>query len=111
MPSPPARRLLASASPCSGPGYADDWAALVACGFIVYNAYHIFRPPLGEIMDKAPKGTWIEDIRALAASVPGVVGTEKCFVRKMGFKYFADLHMLVDGQLSVREGHAIAHAV
>lgn len=96
-----------------GPGYesADDWAALVACGFIVYNAWHIFRPAFGEIMDEAPEGTWTEDIRALAERVPGVVGTEKCFVRKMGFEFFADLHVIVDGSISVREGHDIAHAV
>ncbi|WP_375436151.1 cation diffusion facilitator family transporter [uncultured Hymenobacter sp.] len=96
-----------------GPGYesADDWAALVACGFIVYNAYHIFRPAFGEIMDEAPDGTWTADIRALAQSVPGVVATEKCFVRKMGFEFFADLHIIVDGSISVREGHVIAHAV
>ena len=36
---------------------ADAWAALVACCFIVYNAYHIFRPVFGEIMDEAPAGT------------------------------------------------------
>ncbi|SHM24241.1 cation diffusion facilitator family transporter [Hymenobacter psychrotolerans] len=96
-----------------GPGYesADDWAALVACCFIVYNAYHIFRPAFGEIMDEAPEGTWTEDIRALAEGVPGVVATEKCFVRKMGLEFFADLHVIVDGSISVREGHAIAHAV
>ena len=96
-----------------GKGYesADDWAALVACGFIVFNAYHIFRPAFGEIMDEAPAGTWAEEIRALAASVPGVVATEKCYVRKMGFEFFADLHVIVDGNISVREGHAIAHAV
>src|ERR1043166_9195534 len=37
-----------------GPGYesADDWAALFASGIIVYNAYCIFRPALGEIMDE-----------------------------------------------------------
>ena len=34
---------------------ADDWAALVACCFIVYNAYHIFRPAFGEIMDELPR--------------------------------------------------------
>jgi cation diffusion facilitator family transporter len=90
---------------------ADDWAALVACCFIVYNAYHIFRPAFGEIMDEAPDGTWTEDIRALAEAVPGVVATEKCFVRKMGFEYFADLHVIVDGSISVREGHNIAGAV
>ncbi|MDB5234388.1 MAG: cation diffusion facilitator family transporter [Hymenobacter sp.] len=90
---------------------ADDWAALVACGFIVYNAYHIFRPAFGEIMDEAPAGTWAEDVRALAEAVPGVVATEKCFVRKMGFEFFADLHVIVDGSISVREGHDIAHKV
>ena len=90
---------------------ADDWAALVACCFIVYNAYHIFRPAFGEIMDEAPGGTWTEDIRALAEAVPGVVATEKCFVRKMGFEYFADLHVIVDGTISVHEGHNISGAV
>ena len=96
-----------------GPGYesADDWAALVACGFILYNAWHIFRPAFGEIMDEAPAGLWVADIRALAEAVPGVVATEKCFVRKMGFEFFADLHIVVDGAVSVREGHAIAGAV
>jgi cation diffusion facilitator family transporter len=96
-----------------GPGYesADDWAALVACGFIVYNAYHIFRPAFGEIMDEAPAGTWVADVRALAEGVPGVMATEKCFVRKMGFEFFVDLHVRVNGSISVREGHAIAGAV
>lgn len=96
-----------------GKGYesADDWAALIACCFIVYNAYHIFRPAFGEIMDEAPTGTWAEDVRALAEQVLGVEATEKCFVRKMGFEFFADLHVVVNGSISVREGHAIAHAV
>lgn len=62
-------------------------------------------------MDEAPAGTWAEDLRALAQRVPGVVATEKCFVRKMGFEFFADLHVIVDGGISVREGHDIAHAV
>ena len=43
--------------------------------------------------------------------VPGVLGLDKCFVRKMGFNYYADLHIVVKGELSVREGHRIAHQV
>ncbi|RAK70601.1 cation diffusion facilitator family transporter [Hymenobacter edaphi] len=96
-----------------GPGFesADDWAAIGASLIIVFNAYHIFRPALGEIMDEAPAGTWPEDVARVARTVPGVLGTEKCIVRKMGFEYFVDLHVLVDGDISVREGHAVAHAV
>lgn len=96
-----------------GPGYesADDWAALLSSIVIVYNAYHIFRPAFGEIMDEAPPGNWKAEIEKIARAVPGVMGTEKCFVRKMGFEYFVDLHVEVSGNLTVREGHAIAHAV
>jgi divalent metal cation (Fe/Co/Zn/Cd) transporter len=43
--------------------------------------------------------------------VTGVFGVEKCFVRKVGFRYYVDLHVVVRGDLTVREGHLIAHAV
>lgn len=94
-----------------GPGYAaaDDWAALFAAGFICFNAYHIFRPALGEIMDENLHEDLITKIREEAPKVNGVLGTEKCFVRKTGMLFFVDLHLLVDGNLSVNEGHEIAH--
>ncbi|UFH53389.1 cation diffusion facilitator family transporter [Spirosoma sp. KNUC1025] len=96
-----------------GPGYesADDWAALLASLVIVYNAYHIFRPSFGEIMDEAPDGDWQNELKTIALTVPQVRGIDKYRVRKTGFEFFVDLHVLVAGELSVSEGHAIAHAV
>jgi cation diffusion facilitator family transporter len=93
-----------------GKGYetADDWAALVAGFIILYNSYLIFRPALGEIMDEHVYDEFIIEIRKVAAKVNGVVDTEKCYVRKSGLKYYVDLHALVDGKLTVREGHEIA---
>ena len=95
-----------------GPGYetADDWAALIASLFIVYNAYLIFRPALGEILDEHVYDDLILEIREIAEKVPGVDGTEKCFVRKTGMTYLVDLHLLVNGNLSVTQGHEISHA-
>jgi len=90
---------------------ADDYAALVAAFIIVFNAYMVFRPALNEVMDAAPSQDIVQEVRALASRVPGVEGLEKCFVRKMGFELFVDLHVLVDGNLLVREGHDIAHEV
>jgi cation diffusion facilitator family transporter len=90
---------------------ADDWAALLASFFIVYNAFLIFRPALGEIMDEHLHDELIADIRKSAATVEGVIDTEKCFVRKMGMVYIVDLHVIVNGKLSVVEGHEIAHSV
>jgi cation diffusion facilitator family transporter len=88
---------------------ADDWAALMASGFIVYNAYKIFRPALGEIMDEHIHHDLIADIRRYSIQVPGVIDTEKCLVRKAGMVYIVDLHMEVQGTLSVFDGHEIAH--
>lgn len=94
-----------------GDGYetADDWAALVAAGIIFYNAYLIFRPALGEIMDEHFYDDLISQIRVIAKQVEGVVDTEKCLVRKAGMHYLVDLHMTVKGDITVTRGHEIAH--
>lgn len=96
-----------------GKGYegADDWAALIASGLILYNAFNIVRPALAEIMDAAPSGEVVKKVREIANSIPLVKDVEKCYVRKMGFDYYVDIHIEVDGRLSVTEGHAIAHRV
>ncbi len=96
-----------------GRGYegADDWAALIAAGLIVYNAIGLLRPALAEIMDAAPSNEIVMKVRQLAGSVPNVMAIEKCYVRKMGFDYYVDLHIEVEGQLSVTEGHRISHMV
>lgn len=94
-----------------GKGYesADDWAALFASGFILYNSYLIFRPALGEIMDEHLYDDLIVTIREKALQVDGVIGTEKCFIRKAGMKFHVDLHATVDANITVKKGHDIAH--
>ncbi|MFV7235894.1 MULTISPECIES: cation diffusion facilitator family transporter [Flavobacterium] len=94
-----------------GKGYesADDWAALFASGFILYNSYLIFRPALGEIMDEHLNDDLIDEIRKVSFQVDGIIDTEKCFIRKSGMKYHVDLHARVDANITVKEGHELAH--
>jgi len=94
-----------------GKGYesADDWAALFASGFILYNSYLIFRPALGEIMDEHLYDDLIDIIRIESKKVNGIIDTEKCFIRKSGMKYHVDLHAIVNAAISVKEGHDLAH--
>ena len=94
-----------------GKGYesADDWAALFASGFILFNAYLIFRPALGEIMDEHVYDDLIEKIREVSHQVEGIIDTEKCFIRKAGMKYHVDLHAIVNATITVKEGHDLAH--
>jgi cation diffusion facilitator family transporter len=90
---------------------ADDWAALFACGLIGANGYRLLKPALYEIMDTAPRGEIIDRVRTAAAAVSGVMEIDKCFARKMGLSFYVDLHIKVNGNISVREGHDIAHQV
>ncbi|MCO6164336.1 cation diffusion facilitator family transporter [Flavobacterium sp. NRK F7] len=94
-----------------GKGYesADDWAALLASFFILYNSYLIFRPALGEIMDEHRYQDLEQNIRTISLKVDGILGTEKCFIRKAGMKYHVDLHAIVDANITVKEGHDLAH--
>ena len=96
-----------------GKGYesADDWAALLACGVIVFNGYRILRTALGEIMDAAVPDPLQKEIREISSSVPGVVRVEKCRTRKSGLGLLVEIHVEVDGGLTVRRGHEIAHEV
>jgi len=90
---------------------ADDWAALFACAVIAANGVRLALPAFQEIMDTAPGGKIVKSILAVASSVPGVVEVEKCYARKMGLDYYVDLHVGVDGNISVHKGHEIAHRV
>ncbi len=89
--------------------YADDWAAIFAAIFILYNCYKIFRPALGEIMDEHTHDDIIEKIREISKKTEGVIDTEKCFVRKTGMRFHVDLHITVNSQITVKSGHEISH--
>ncbi|MCC6549558.1 MAG: cation transporter [Ignavibacteriaceae bacterium] len=90
---------------------ADDWAALFASAIIIYNAYQLFKPAINEVMDAAPPIYLLQDVKNAALGVDGVLGLDKCFIRKMGFDHYVDLHVIVSGDLTVRKSHNIGHKV
>jgi len=96
-----------------GRGYeeADDWAALFASGVIAFNGIRLLRPALLEAMDTAPSKEIVAQILDSAKEVEGVAGLDKCLVRKMGFDYYVDLHVIVNSAMSVKEAHKIGHDV
>lgn len=96
-----------------GKGYemADDVAAVVAAAVIAINALLLLRPALSELIDTAPSPEISQSIRDIAMQVPGVLGTHKCGVRKVGFVYFVDLDVLCNPDDSIRQGHEVAHNV
>jgi divalent metal cation (Fe/Co/Zn/Cd) transporter len=69
------------------------------------------KPAVLELGDASPDPAIERRARILASSIPNVLGTEKCFVRKVGFSFYIDMHVVVHGNMTVRAGHDTAHAV
>jgi cation diffusion facilitator family transporter len=96
-----------------GEGYevADDYAAAAASFVIAWNGWTLLRQALMELMDTAPSRELVERIRGVAEAGDGVSQVEKCIVRKMGYRYYVDMHVHVDPGMTVRRSHQIAHEV
>jgi cation diffusion facilitator family transporter len=96
-----------------GPAWhaADHLAALAVALLMLWAGITLAWDSLQELMDRQADPDLVVCVRQEAATVPGVRGVEKLLVRKSGLELLVDIHVEVDPEISVREGHAIAHAV
>lgn len=90
---------------------ADNWAALFSCGLIIKNGIWMLRRSVGEVIDEQVSPDILTKMELVALHVPGVTSSEKTRVRRSGTNLIADLHIRVPGDLTVHEGHRIAHSV
>jgi cation diffusion facilitator family transporter len=96
-----------------GPAFhaADHIAAVLVALLILWVAATLFWNSLQELMDRQADPELVDTVRREALAVEGVQDVEKLLVRKTGLEYLVDIHVEVNPELSVREGHAIAHSV
>lgn len=90
---------------------ADDWAALVAAGVILFNGLRTLSPALQEIMDRTPGIEVIKPVKEAAEGVPGVLATEKLAIRKMGTYFRITLHVQADPKMSLEDAHVLSGRV
>lgn len=93
-----------------GPSWAflDHVTAIVLSVFLIAVGVRIVRDSAGELIDRAPDSTTQARIEAIVAGTPGVRDHHAVRARRMGGKVELDVHILVDPDQSVREGHDIA---
>jgi cation diffusion facilitator family transporter len=90
---------------------ADQYGGFVVGLIVVSTGLRVSRDTALQLMDTMPGEHLMSQVRAEAATVPGVRGVEKCFARKTGLRYHVDLHLEVDPEMTVRQSHDIAHRV
>jgi cation diffusion facilitator family transporter len=89
----------------------DHLGAIVVGLCVGWAGTALFWRSVQELLDRQAEPEILESVRREALTVSGVQNVEKLFVRKSGIEYLADIHVEVDPRLSVRDSHAIAHAV
>ena len=102
--------LIAPYAGWAGP-YLDPTAAVCVCILLVFTGVRIFMSTARELMDQQASDEMVEQVREVSGKVTGVVDVEKLRVRKSGLEYFIEIHVQVDGDLSVNQGHRIGHDV
>lgn len=95
------------------PGWAfvDHLAGAVVAVFIFRAGLQIAWPAVKELVDVGASEEELERIRRLACETPGVRDIHDVRTRYVGGSIKVDLHVLVDGDMSVQHGHEIAEAV
>ena len=89
----------------------DAFAALIVSFFIIKVGFDILWKTLREFTDTAPRPEIIEKLMQLSRTVDGVMDAHDLRVRTSGGFYQAEIHIVVDGQLTVFQGHRIAKTV
>ena len=90
---------------------ADAYAALLVTFFVVKIGTNLVWLAFKELSDAAPNKEVIEQIEKSAFSINGVQEVHDLRARHSGSQIFVELDIVVDPNLTVREGHNIAHAV
>ena len=95
------------------PGWAvvDRVGAVVVCLLILQASWRILRPAIDQLIDAGAPASDRSRIEELALQVDGVEAAHAVRTRYVGADLAVDLHVEVDGGLSVGEGHSIAVAV
>ena len=90
---------------------ADHYGGFAVGIIVILTSLRVLRDASLELMDTMPAADMMERVRAVARAVPGVVGVDKSYARKTGFKYHVDLHIEVDPAMTVAEAHLISGVV
>jgi cation diffusion facilitator family transporter len=96
-----------------GPGWAilDGLTAMVLVAFLFVAAGRMILAAGGELIDSAPAPDHIAWLEGIVHGTAEVHGYHALRARNIGGRVEMDLHILVDPEISVRQGHDIARQV
>lgn len=91
--------------------FVDYIGAILVSIFIIYPAFKMIKDSVSNLLDESVDKETFEEISKIASNVPNVIDAHDIRTRKIGEAIFVDMHILVDKNITVKEGHDIAKAV
>lgn len=86
----------------------DPIASVVICLFIAKAAVDIFQDAINKMVDRSCDEKTENEIRQVVAKVPGVERVDRIKTRLFGSKIYVDIEIAVDGEMLLKDAHAIA---
>lgn len=91
--------------------FLDHLTGVVLATFLVYVGVRIARDAARELSDRSPDPEEQQRMAAVIGSIPGITGFHALRARRSGGLVEVDIHVLVDGNITVRAGHSLASEV
>jgi cation diffusion facilitator family transporter len=91
--------------------HADSWAAMAASIWLAGTGLWLLGPTLHELMEGSVDPALLLFVYETSTHCPGIRGVDKVWVRKLGMRLMVDLHIEVDPNITVQEGHRLSHEV
>lgn len=86
----------------------DPLAAVLVSMFIIKSGYDIIRPSVSELLEASLPENQEREIRSLVMSIDGIKNVHNLRTRRIGCTIAADMHVKMDGSMSLSEAHALA---
>ena len=91
--------------------FLDYVGAVIVSIFILHTAWGIISSTLAELIDQGVPQEEHERLATLATATPGVISVHAIRTRRMSSALYVDLHVMVNGYMTVEKGHEIAKEV
>jgi len=90
--------------------YADSLAAIAVALIVVQVSLRLGMQTVNSLLDSAPEGL-SEKVIAATEKIPGIVNCHHVRIRSSGAQVFVDLHVMIDGNVSLKDAHRLTHVV
>ena len=89
----------------------DFLASIVICAFILKTALSIIKDAISKLLDTSSGSKFENTLKSYVDKQKDVIKVDVLHTRMFGNKVYVDLEIELDGNMSLRESHAIAEII